>query len=293
MATTGAYKKISGFVFNIGNTLISLIKVLLHSKSGLGLKAETSGRCVVLGNGPSLSKSLDLHLEFFKNTTLFCVNSFSVSPYYEQLKPSYYVMLDPGIWQGNGELMAQAIDCISKKTTWPMTVVLPRSARNYPLVKTLTESNNRLTVRYINYTVFKGFNKIAYFLFRKNLAMPQSQNVLVASVFLALNVGFKEVVMVGADHSWHEQLIVNDDNVVCLKQIHFHDDEKQLKVVPFVKAPHVAETFRMDEAFHAWAKVFDGHRKMNEYADYLGARVLNASEYSYVDAYPRKKIESL
>lgn len=174
-----------------------------------------------------------------------------------------------------------------------MIVVLPSTARNYPMVQTLSENNSNIAIKYINYTVFKGFRKVQYFFYKHNLAMPQSQNVLVASVFLALNVGFEEVIVVGADHSWHEQLLVNDQNVVCLKQIHFHDDEKQLRAVPFVKAPHISETFRMDEAFHAWAKVFDGHRKMNSYADYLGAKVFNASEYSYVDAYPRKKIESL
>lgn len=290
---SNGYKNFSGLVFNTVNTIISLMKVLLHSRLNLGLEHGAGGRCVVLGNGPSLSKSLANHSAFFKNTPLFCVNSFSVSPYYEELKPRYYVMLDPGIWQGNGELMVQAIECIIKKTTWPMIVVLPRTARNYPLVKSLSQNNGNIAIRFINYTVFKGFRRIQYYFFRKNLAMPQSQNVLVASVFLALNVGYKEVIVVGADHSWHEQIVVDDQNVVCLKQIHFHDDEKQLKAVPFVKAPHIAETFRMDEAFHAWAKVFDGHQKMNLYADYLGSKVYNASEYSYVDAYPRKNIESL
>jgi len=293
MTSTNGYKQFSVFVFDIANTLVSCIKVLLNSRSGLGLKSDKRGRCVVLGNGPSLSKSLELYPEFFKKTPLFCVNSFSVSQHYEELKPAYYVMLDPGIWQGRGELMLQAIECISKKTSWPMTIVLPRTASNYPMIKSLLENNSNITINYINYTVFRGFKKVQYFFFKHNLAMPQSQNVLVASVFLALNAGYKEVIVVGADHSWHEQLLVNEQNVVCLKQVHFHDDEKQLKAVPFVKAPHKTETFRMDEAFHAWAKVFDGHQKMNSFANYLGAKVYNCSEYTYVDAYPRKKIESL
>ncbi len=293
MALERTYQITSRFLFDLANSLVSVIKILVKSRPGLGLKPAMNGRCVVLGNGPSLLKSLDLHLDFFKANTLFCVNSFSVSPFYEQLQPRYYVMIDPGIWEGNGELMEQAVQAIVDKTTWPLILILPRSASKYKMVQALGGSNPHIQITYINYTVFKGFRKLQYYLFRKNLAMPQSQNVLVASVFLAINAGFREVVVVGADHSWHEHLLVNDENVVCLKQIHFHDDEAQLKAVPFVKAPHLRETFRMDEAFHAWAKVFDGHQKMNAFAEHMGSKVWNASEFSYVDAYSRKKIESL
>lgn len=292
MSAGRSYQGVAQFAMNAVNTFVSILKIVFAAGKRSQIEPSDAPACVVLGNGPSLTASIDKHLSYFKRIPCICVNSFAVSHFYEQIKPSVYVMIDPGIWEGNGELMLQAIESIKKKTSWPMVVYLPRTAAKFPLVKSLAENNN-IRVRYVSYTVFKGFRSIQYYFFRKNFAMPQSQNVLVASVFIALNAGFKKLYVVGADHSWHEQIVVNKDNVVCLKQIHFHDDEKQLTAVPFVKAPHVSETFRMDEAFHAWAKVFDGHRRMNLYAEYLGSRIYNASEYSYVDAYERKQIDEV
>jgi len=122
------------------------------------------------------------------------------------------------------------------------------------------------------------------------MAMPQSQNVLVACIFLAVNMGFKEVDVIGADHTWHEQLHVDENNVVHLKQIHFYDDQQQVKYVPLKKGAHIEETFRMDEILNTWAKVFFGYLALDRYARSRGCVIYNASELSFVDAFQRRKL---
>lgn len=54
--------------------------------------------CVILGNGPSLKKSLENDLDFISNRIVFCVNFFATSDYFEVVKPKFYVFADPGFW---------------------------------------------------------------------------------------------------------------------------------------------------------------------------------------------------
>lgn len=283
------YERFSSLVLGSINTTASLIKVLFLAKRRPDLPAASGGECIVLGNGPSLKTSLQKSEAYFQQKTLLCVNTFSLSDEYVKLKPRYYVMMDPGLWRAENELVANTMEAIRTKTTWELHVLVPHDARVSPRIRTLTENTN-IRVHYINYVVYKGFTKPGHWLYRRNLAMPQSQNVLVASLFLAINLGYKRIELFGADHNWHEQVVVNKDNVVCLKQVHFYENETQVRHLPFYKAMHLNETFRMDEAFHAWAKVFHGYFRIRAYADSRGSRVINRSVISFVDAFEREEM---
>jgi Protein of unknown function DUF115 len=281
-----AYKNFSTFCLDCINTLASILKVLLMSKSAPKFPAPKEDTCLVLGNGPSLKSALANKRDYFRHGSLMCVNTFSLSPEYTDLKPTYYVMLDPGLWHADNNLIRETMEAIGQKTTWPLHLIVPHEARMSKYIASFS-GHSSITVHYINYVVFKGFEKTANYFFRKNKAMPQSQNVLVASLFFAINIGFKRIELFGADHNWHEQIRVNEDNIVCVKQVHFYENEMKVEYLPFYKAMHIKETFRMDEAFHAWAKVFYGYIRIRKYADSRGCKIFNATENSYVDAFPR------
>jgi hypothetical protein len=120
--------------------------------------------------------------------------------------------------------------------------------------------------------------------------MPQSQNVMVASIFLSLNIGFKNTYIVGADHSWHQTLHLDDTNILCIKDTHFYEDEEKVKYRPFNKGTHLKETFKLHEIFTAWAKVFYGYIALEEYSKYKNCKIYNASEVTFIDAFERKKL---
>jgi len=289
MSLESGYKNTAQFFTKLINTKISIIKILFRSKFGTKMPKATSNSCIVLGNGSSLNESIKNHPNFFKKHTLVCVNSFSVTDIYSELKPSYYVMLDPGFWFGDNATVNNTISCIKERTKWPMVLFLPHLAKKSTRIKEV-ESNTNITVHYFNYTVFKGFDSIAYWFYKKNMAMSQSQNVLVAALFLSINLGFKEIYLLGADHNWHHDLIVDDNNVPCLKHIHFYEQAEQLKHIPFYKGAHTKELFRMDEIFGVWSKTFYGYHAINQYAQHVNSIIYNASETSAIDAFKRIKI---
>ena len=273
------------------NTFISLVKVLLLSKFRTKLPQATENTCIVLGNGPSLNDSLQKHPDFFKKHPLICVNSFSVTELYTQLQPTYYVILDPGFWLSNNDLINNTIDCIKKKTTWPVHLLVPPQAAKSELFAQLENQNPNIKINYFNYTVFKGFNAIAYYFYKRNLAILQSQNVLVASLFLAVNIGFKNIYLFGADHTWHQTLHVNDENVLCVKHVHFYESEEKINYTPFYKGLHKKdETFKMHEILITLGKTFYGYIAINEYAKHQNCIIYNTSEISFIDAFERIKL---
>ena len=61
-----------------------------------------------------------------------------------------------------------------------------------------------------------------------NLAMPSVENVMVASLYIAIYLGYKTVELYGVEHSWTKSLYVNDHNQVCLHDDHFMIKKKFL-----------------------------------------------------------------
>lgn len=289
MSLESSYKNTAQFFTKLINTKISIIKILFRSKFGTKFPKASSNSCIVLGNGPSLNESIKNHPEFFKKHELLCVNSFSITDLYQELKPSYYVMLDPGFWFGDSEFIINTINALKVKTTWPMVLFLPHLAKKSSKIKEVA-SNSNIKIQYFNYTVFKGFDSIAYWFYKKNLAMSQSQNVLVGSLFLSINLGFKEVYLFGADQTWHHNLHVNENNVPCIKNVHFYENQEKVEYKPFYKGAHSKEIFRMDEIFVIFSKAFFGYYSINKYAQHMKCTIYNAGEHSAIDAFKRIKI---
>ena len=283
------YNSVSSFSSNIINSAVSIAKILIQSD--LEVKNRpTKGvkKCVILGNGPSLAHSLIEYASTLNKYQLIAVNSFALTDEYTVLKPSYYVMHDPGLWVSENELSNKIFDAIKLTTDWQITVCFPVQAKKSKTIQRLASEN--IHIYFYNYTIFKGFSSIRHYFFKKNLAMPQSQNVLVACLFLVLNMDFKEIYILGADHTWHENICVNEENILCVKDIHYYDKGAEAGLRPFKKGLHLDETFKVSEIFEAWAKVFRGYETIVSYAKIKGAYIYNASKVSFIDTFERRNL---
>ncbi len=288
-SSASVHKRIASAGFNTLNTVISLLKIAIMSKKAPNLPRANHDKCIVLGNGPSLRTLIDAHADYFTNCSLIAVNGFALSADYQVLKPRYYVLLDPGIWLADSPWIDAMLKAIADNTSWELHLMIPHQAKGSKRIQ-LLQQNDHINMHYLNYVVYKGWNGPGYFFMKKNMAMPQCQNVLVAALFQAINLGYKEIELAGADHNWHESLVLNDDNVVCVKHLHFYDNQVQVTHKPFYKTAATEETFRMDEIFRAWALVFHGYWRMKDYASHCGAHISNISDPTFVDAFERKKI---
>jgi hypothetical protein len=277
-------------------SIISIIKVLLASKwNPQRLPKPAHDTCIVLGNGPSLKKTLQEKLNWLQQYDCVCVNSFSMSPYYGQIKPKYYIMLDHMFWMVNEHEplfsdIRNAYHNMRHKTDWPMYLMLPRQAEKSDYVQRIIKSNRYIIPVFYNYTVFQGFDRIAYWFYDRQLAMPQSQNVLVAAIFQMIAAGYKKIILFGADHTWHRSLAVNDDNLVGFVHEHFYDGVRDHTFSPEYKSLITKEPFNMIEIFMAWMKTHYGHHRLKDYARWKKCEILNATPDSCIDAYKKVKL---
>jgi hypothetical protein len=101
-----------------------------------------------------------------------------------------------------------------------------------------------------------------------------------------LNGGFRKIFVVGVDHSWHENLTVGTDNTLYWRYDHFFDSAQQ-PLRPVYANPQETRVFRMHEILEALSHMFRAYVELEVYSRTLGARIYNASEKSYIDAFER------
>ena len=129
-----------------------------------------NNRMVVIGTGPSLNKTLELYMPQLLQSDCAMVNFSANTPLFEQLKPAYYVMMDPG-WMQHEEELDEAInlcvDAIVTKTHWPMKLVLPSHLRSWNAIdefkktinfKEVLLSLNSLIISYIIISELNVYN---------------------------------------------------------------------------------------------------------------------------------------
>ena len=134
-----------------------------------------------------------------------------------------------------------------------------------------------------------GFESFCYYLFRRNLGMTRCTNVLCGCLFLSINMGYKKIYLFGADHSWHEELRIADDNTVFIRDFHFDDKQDSVKEVKLYESIERNNSIKIHRIFWWGYKAFFDYIVIGEYAKKMKTDVYNASEKSYIDAFKREK----
>lgn len=260
------------------------------------IKPKLKVESIIVGNGPSLKYTLEKQLDFFKNKTIVCVNNFVSSAYFNSIKPEIYVLADPIFWiqKCSPKIKENVLNIqqqLIKKVNWSMYIILPSTAKEWNWFLEVPDQNRNIKIIYFNNRGLDKLKNNRFELYRNNLYMPHAQTVLVAAVFISLNIGFKTHFIVGGDLSLHEDIYVNSKNVVSLFDRHFYDDsEKEEKTVPFWKVEDENDIFKMGELFLAFSQMFKGFDELEMYSRYLGVKIYNASYRSFIDSFERYQI---
>jgi len=70
---------------------------------------------------------------------------------------------------------------------------------------------------------------------------------------------------------------------------HFYDHE-EAKITPIYVDSYCNRTFRIHEILASLSNTFKGYFELLNYSHYLGAKIFNATEGSYIDAFERISI---
>lgn len=295
------FRRMLKYVIAVGQqvyfTVVSGLKVVVFSKTPKRLAAfHGSGpeACVILGNGPSLKETLAEHPEFLVGKKTLCTNDFVDSEYFSKIKPDYYIFADPTYWSPAASDRFKTLFAHYQQQlraiTWPMVIFMPMAARNWNYFHDLPDHNPHLQFCYYNTTEVNCPRALRFWLYRHNLAIPPMQNVMVAGIFVCLNMGFKKSYLLGGDHSWHESLHVDGQNKLFITNSRFQDKAESNKS-PFFEDPGESEPYNMHKLFHAFSRMYLGYMELEVYAASIGAKIFNASKRSYIDAFERINLD--
>lgn len=290
------------FLKLLQSSLASLFKILILSKYRISYKSiqRNSDECVILGNGPSLNDFLNNHIDFIDNKDTFSVNLFVRTDAFTKIKPTHYVIAAPQYWRGEKQeeyiqSRIKTLQSIEDTTNWPMNFFAPSFARRDKEWLKRFSRNEQINIQYFNTTPVEGFQGLNHSLFRKNLGMPRPHNVLIATIYLAIQTGYKKIYITGADHSWLKDIFVTPDNVVLASQKHFYDQEMINDPINNASAKPLAHngeyiSKKMHEVLHKFQVTFESHYRLSIYAKSMGVEIINLCPKSFIDSYSKREL---
>ncbi len=266
-------------------TFKACIRYLRYSR----LPKATNRRCIIAGNGPSLREAVAQHSRHLAGADIFCLNQLVDSDLFERLRPKHYCLVDPAFFSAivppeEQRVQDRIFQALNSKTTWEMHVFFPLFPNQIDLQKKLRSEH--LHLHMCNVLMPFTWPVLRNYVYRTGLLAPPVNNVMNAALFLSLNMGYKEIWILGAEHSWTQSMLIKSDNILYVTNNSLTATPKECQWR--LPARTDGKTLKMHEVLHALHRTFKSYWLLQEYADHLGAKIYNATEPSFIDAFARR-----
>ena len=90
-------------------------------------------------------------------------------------------------------------------------------------------------------------------------------------------------------HSWSKSLWVTDNNRVVTVQPHFYEDNEKERE----RVESLYKDIRIHQIYESFSIAFRSYFAVKDFADSEGVEILNATPGSFIDAFPRTRLELL
>ncbi|MCM1163378.1 MAG: hypothetical protein NC339_03930 [Muribaculaceae bacterium] len=257
----------------------SIVKMVLQSRHPtVTRKNRGSERLIVMGNGPSLAQNIANDLNTLQTNATMAVNFAANAPEFETIAPDYYLLCDPHFFQRptTDPNVTRLFERMENSVTWPMTLYIPMGV-------TSPVQNPNITVEHFNPVGVEGFDWLTRAAYNAGLGMPRPRNVLIPAIMTGILAGYKEIVILGADHSWTRTLSVSEENVVQSIQPHFYKDNSEEEE----RVTAVYRNVKLHEILLSFHLAFRSYHAIENYARKRSVNIVNATPSSFIDAFKR------
>ena len=288
-----ASEKIIAFVRNSFDTALyfAIMAVKENFRNYIcraGTIGEPKESVVILGNGPSLAEDLPRLIARREHETkdVMAVNYFASDDRFEIIRPAYYVLSDPMFFRDSvyRDRVAELYRTLNEKVTWPMNLYVQfYNPEHFDYRAALPNPNIRIVPFHTQ--VYSGFRSVEFWLFRRGLGSANFGTVVQVCEYIALLLGYKTLELYGVDHTLLDGLCVDDENRLCRADAHYYDTAPAAPKPMFQNVPH--RPYTMATYLAEVAELFRGHEVLRDYAASLGARIINRTKGSMIDAYEK------
>lgn len=199
--------------------LLLAIKTMLRGER-CGTVTKENENVLVMGNGPSL-KEIDIQA-FTDNYKIACVNFFANQEVFFEIKPQYYIIIDPVFFAINStnDVRIKKLFYNLEKVDWKLTIISQQGCK-------LPIKNNNITYEHISYYGFYSEYASAFLnkLYRRNLITCGGQNVMVSAIYYFVLKRYRNIYVAGLDMSEFKGYSIDKNNHVLLETKHFYGSD--------------------------------------------------------------------
>ena len=291
-----AFEKVDRFLRNLYETAFyfAVMAVKENFRNYVG-RAGTVGRpqatMAILGNGPSLGRELPRLLAdgAFGERDCMAVNFFALDERFERVRPAYYVLSDPMFFRQSTQRdrVDEFYRTLNRRVAWPMHLYVQYyNPEHFDYRAALPNEHIRIVPFHTQ--PYRGFRRLEFWLYRHGLGSANFGTVIQHGEYIGLLLGYRCLHLYGVDHTLTEGLTVDAQNRLCRLDRHFYDDGRPAVARPmYVNATLPPVPYTMASYMAELAELFRGHEVLRAYADRLGARIVNHTRGSMIDAYER------
>ena len=261
------------------------------------LNLHEGKKAMVFGNGPSV-KNL---FEDYKNgdaeiiNDSFFVNYAPLDPLFYEIKPKHFFLSDYVFSRDTHDsrtaMTRRMYDDLEKIVDWDLSIYLcfPRKEDGEELISFSRIKNPKIHFVFLNRKHCSGLAPSwRHYLYKKGLFMPEEGTVVNTAIYVALIEGYKEIELYGVEHSMFLNLRLNDQHKLYNIQKNFYDKEETL--VP-VTNDGSFEQAKIHNYMNFICVMFNSHYLLRQFADYMGARIINCTPDSMIDVYEFKNTD--
>lgn len=279
---------ISDFFNATGQSLKSIFKLALQSRRSSVTYVDRCGSpLIILGNGPSLAKNIADDMDLLTSNDTLAVNFAGNTAEFLSIRPRYYLLMDPHFFTlpSPDPNVTRLFDHFNSVVNWDMTLFIPTNRH----AKSLRLTNPHIRIERFNPIGVEGYNWLIKKACDTRRGLPRPRNVLIPAIMTGIWLGYKEIYLLGADHSWLRTLDVDENNTVVSIQPHFYADgeEEHKRVATMFRDIHLHQLLW---GFHL---AFKGYHIIQRYASSIGVNIYNSTPGSYIDAFPRRSIDQI
>jgi len=250
-----AYNALAGLCYFFSFDTKNIVRKNMRFKN-----LHKGGRCFILGTGPSLANLGDKQIEKLRNEISFGVNSLYKSDVGSRLMPSYYALMDDNY---RNDLSYTFGEVVNKYHTAPPVFITDFRAKKILDDLHLVNNIYICSKKYPTKKVDDRLDGNIYAL----------MNVVSYSIVSAIYMGFRKVYLLGCDY-----------NAFCtFGHGHCYADAQEMSAVSYNLAFYL-KYYNITTEFHYLIAKLAKEKEVE---------VINLTEPSLLDAYPRRPVSSV
>jgi len=244
-------------------------------------------RCFIIGNGPSIKEQDLLKL---RDEQTFVVNSFWNHPQYKEINPKYHVIIDADVFPIDN----QKNNFFSKEILKNSELLNSCSTKLFfhAFGKKFVEKNGVFDKNNIYYLLSRGqMGDGSGFNVEIDRIIPNTKNVIVATIIIAAYMGFDEIYLLGCEHDF----LAYPSDKHYEKFPHFFDNPYDSKADKNPTDYYAMSVVPYENRIYQAGILFKNYRLLKEKLskERPDIKIYNATPNSFLDVFPKTSFEDI